>query len=78
MQTLLSLVFTVNPGGAPADSDGATTEVPVSAVHLHIRELENLARVATGPFGAGSIHSVTSANQEHEGTRLKVIMVSFR
>jgi len=59
--------FTVNPGGAPADSYVTiSTQVPVRAGFLgkiektmttlllrpiYVRELENLARVATGPFG---------------------------
>ena len=58
--------FTVNPGGAPADSHVTiSTELPVrSGVlgkiertlstlllrPLYVKELENLARVATGPF----------------------------
>lgn len=60
--------FTVSPGGAPADSHVTiSTEIPVRNGVLgriertlttlllrpmYIRELENLARVATGPFGA--------------------------
>ena len=59
--------FTVNPGGAPADSHVTiSTELPVRAGVLgniekrlmtlllrpiYVKELENLARVATGPFG---------------------------
>jgi hypothetical protein len=59
--------FTVNPGSAPADSHVTiSTELPIrSGVLGHIekifarallkpiqvKELENLARVATGPFG---------------------------
>jgi len=59
--------FTVNPGGAPADSHVTiSTELPVRAGFLgkiertattmllrpiYLKELENLARVATGPFG---------------------------
>jgi hypothetical protein len=59
--------FTVNPGGAPADSHVTiSTELPVRGGFLgkvertmvtlllrpiYVRELENLARVATGPFG---------------------------
>ena len=58
--------FTVNPGAAPADSHVTiSTELPVrSGVRgkiertltalllrpLYVKELENLARVATGPF----------------------------
>lgn len=60
--------FTVNPGTAPADSHVTiSTDLPVRSGFLgHIertfstmllrpiyaKELENLARVATGPFGA--------------------------
>lgn len=60
--------FTVNPGTAPADSTVTiTTELPVRAGFLgrierilttallrpiYSKELQNLARVATGPFGA--------------------------
>lgn len=60
--------FTVNPGTAPADcSVTISTELPVrggvlgsierklstlSLRPIYVRELENLARVATGPFGA--------------------------
>jgi len=60
--------FTVNPGGAPADSHVTiSTELPVRGGFLgkfertaatfllrpiYVRELENLARVATGPFGS--------------------------
>jgi len=60
--------FTVNPGSAPADSHVTiSTEIPVRAGFLgkiertlttlllrpiYIKELQNLARVATGPFGA--------------------------
>ena len=60
--------FTINPGGAPADSHVTiSTELPVRAGFLgriertmttillrpiYVKELENLARVATGPFGA--------------------------
>ncbi len=60
--------FTVNPGSAPADSDVTiSTELPVRAGFpgklermlstlflrpLYVKELENLARVATGPFGS--------------------------
>jgi len=60
--------FTVNPGTAPADSHVTiSTELPVRAGFLgrierafstallrpiYFKELENLARVATGPFGA--------------------------
>lgn len=59
--------FTVNPGGAPADSRVTiSTELPVRNGFLgtiektlstlllrsiYLKELENLARVATGPFG---------------------------
>jgi len=59
--------FTVNPGGAPADSHVTiSTELPVRGGFLgkvertattmllrpiYLKELENLARVATGPFG---------------------------
>jgi hypothetical protein len=59
--------FTVNPGGAPADSRVTiSTELPVRSGFLgkiektlstlllrpiYLKELENLARVATGPFG---------------------------
>jgi Polyketide cyclase / dehydrase and lipid transport len=59
--------FTINPGGAPADSQVTiSTEVPVRSGFLgkiertmttlllrpiYIKELQNLARVATGPFG---------------------------
>lgn len=60
--------FTVNPGTAPADSRVTiSTELPVRSGFLgsvekklttlllqpiYRKELENLARVATGPFGA--------------------------
>jgi polyketide cyclase/dehydrase/lipid transport protein len=60
--------FTINPGGAPADSQVTiSTEVPVRSGFLgkiertmttlllrpiYIKELQNLARVATGPFGS--------------------------
>ena len=60
--------FTVNPGGAPADSNVTiATEMPVRTGFLgkieramttmllrplYVKELQNLARVATGPFGA--------------------------
>lgn len=60
--------FTVNPGTAPADSHVTiSTELPVRAGFLgqieklfatvvlrpiYAKELQNLARVATGPFGA--------------------------
>ena len=60
--------FTVNPGSAPADSRVTiSTELPVRAGFfgkiertlttlllrpIYVKELENLARVATGPFGA--------------------------
>jgi hypothetical protein len=60
--------FTINPGSAPADSQVTiSTELPVRSGFLgriertlsnlllrpiYIKELENLARVATGPFGA--------------------------
>jgi len=60
--------FTVNPGGAPADSHVTiSTELPVRSGFLgkiertmstlllrqiYMKELENLARVATGPFGS--------------------------
>ena len=59
--------FSVNPGGAPADSHVTiSTELPVRSGFLgkiektlttlllrpvYVKELENLARVATGPFG---------------------------
>lgn len=59
--------FTVSPGGAPADSQVTiSTELPVRTGFLgmiektlttlllrpiYVKELENLARVATGPFG---------------------------
>ena len=59
--------FAINPGGAPADSHVTiSTELPVRAGFLgkierllttlmlrpiYVKELENLARVATGPFG---------------------------
>jgi len=59
--------FTVDPGGAPADSRVTiSTELPVRGGFLgklerrvstfllrpiYVRELQNLARVATGPFG---------------------------
>src|SRR5690348_11840480 len=62
--------FTVNPGTAPADSNVTiSTELPVRSGFLgglerkaatlllrpiYIQELENLARVATGPFGSGT------------------------
>lgn len=60
--------FTVSPGTAPADSNVTiSTELPVRSGFLgkmertfstlllrpiYVKELENLARVATGPFGA--------------------------
>jgi hypothetical protein len=60
--------FTVNPGHAPADSNVTiSTELPVRSGFLgkierkmttlllrpiYVKELENLARVATGPFGS--------------------------
>jgi hypothetical protein len=60
--------FTVDPGSAPADSNVTiSTELPVRAGiagkaerllstlllrPIYLKELENLARVATGPFGA--------------------------
>ncbi len=60
--------YTVNPGTAPADSHVTiSTELPVRSGFLgriertvstlllrpmYVKELENLARVATGPFGA--------------------------
>jgi len=60
--------FTVSPGNAPADSNVTiTTELPVRSGFLgriegtistwllrplYVKELENLARVSTGPFGA--------------------------
>lgn len=60
--------FTVNPGSAPADSNVTiSTELPVRAGFpgkmerilstlllrpMYVKELQNLARVATGPFGA--------------------------
>jgi len=60
--------FSVNPGGAPADSHVTiSTELPVRRGFLgkveralttmllrpiYVKELQNLARVATGPFGA--------------------------
>jgi Polyketide cyclase / dehydrase and lipid transport len=60
--------FTVNPGTAPADSHVTiSTQLPVRSGFpgflerrlstlllrpMYVRELENLARVATGPFGA--------------------------
>ena len=60
--------FTINPGGAPADSHVTiSTELPVRGGFLgkiertmttmllrpiYVKELQNLARVATGPFGA--------------------------
>ena len=60
--------FTINPGSAPADSQVTiSTELPVRSGFLgriertvstlllrpiYIKELENLGRVATGPFGA--------------------------
>lgn len=59
--------FTVDPGHAPADSNVTiSTELPVRSGFLgtierklstlflrpmYVKELENLARVATGPFG---------------------------
>jgi hypothetical protein len=59
--------FTVNPGSAPADSNVTiSTELPVRTGFpgklerfvsslllrpIYVQELENLARVATGPFG---------------------------
>jgi len=62
-----STTFIVNPGGAPADSHVTiSTELPVRSGLLgkiertmttlllrpiYIKELQNLARVATGPFG---------------------------
>jgi hypothetical protein len=60
--------FSVNPGGAPADSHVTiSTELPVRSGFLgkveraittmllrpiYVKELQNLARVATGSFGA--------------------------
>lgn len=60
--------FTINPGTAPADSIVTiSTELPVRSGFpgwlerklttlllrpIYLKELENLARVATGPFGA--------------------------
>lgn len=60
--------FTIDPGSAPADSRVTiSTELPVRAGFpgkieralstlllrpIYVKELENLARVATGPFGA--------------------------
>ena len=60
--------FTVNPGSAPADSNVTiSTELPVRSGFpgkierlfstlllrpIYVKELENLARVATGPFGS--------------------------
>ena len=60
--------FTVDPGGAPADSRVTiSTELPVRSGFLgkierqmstlllrplYVKELQNLARVATGPFGS--------------------------
>ena len=60
--------FSVNPGGAPADSHVTiSTELPVRSGFLgkveraittmllrpiYVKELQNIARVATGPFGA--------------------------
>jgi Polyketide cyclase / dehydrase and lipid transport len=60
--------FTVNAGSAPADSNVTiSTELPVRSGlpgkvervvstlllrPIYVKELENLARVATGPFGA--------------------------
>jgi hypothetical protein len=60
--------FTVNPGGAPADSHVTiSTELPVRSGFLgkiertmttlllkpiYTKELQNLARVSTGPFGS--------------------------
>lgn len=60
--------FTVNPGSAPADSNVTiSTELPVRTGFpgkierilstlllrpMYVKELQNLARVATGPFGA--------------------------
>jgi hypothetical protein len=60
--------FTVNPGGAPADSQVTiSTELPVRTGFLgkieramstlllrpiYVKELQNLARVASGPFGS--------------------------
>jgi hypothetical protein len=60
----------VNPGTAPADTNVTiSTELPVKSGLLgglerklatlmlrpiYIKELENLARVATGPFGSGT------------------------
>ncbi len=60
--------FTVSPGAAPADSQVTiSTEFPVKSglagfvqkklstlflKHIYVKELQNLARVATGPFGA--------------------------
>lgn len=60
--------FTVNPGSAPADSHVTiSTELPVRSGllgyvektlatallrRMYVKELENLARVATGPFGS--------------------------
>jgi len=59
--------FTINPASAPADSNVTiSTELPVRSGFLgriektlatlllrpmYVKELENLARVATGPFG---------------------------
>jgi hypothetical protein len=64
----MATTFIVDPGTAPADSRVTiSTELPVRSGFLgflerqfstvllrpiYIRELENLARVATGPFGA--------------------------
>lgn len=60
--------FSVNPGSAPADSNVTiSTELPVRTGFpgkiermlstlllrpMYVKELQNLARVATGPFGA--------------------------
>lgn len=60
--------FTLDPGTAPADSRVTiSTQLPVRSGfpgwierklstlllrHIYVKELENLARVATGPFGA--------------------------
>ena len=53
-------IFAVDPGTAPADSRVTlSTELPVRSKlstlmlrPIYRKELENLARVATGPFGA--------------------------
>ena len=60
--------YTIDPGGAPADSRVTiSTELPVKSGFLgkveralttlmlrsmYVKELQNLARVATGPFGS--------------------------